>query len=104
MVTIELVEDKTQKQMVKNIIENHHSYVPNNSSVGRRIDWLVYHSDYRNILGHEVGCIYEMSPEMEGTMLFFPSELHHEVYPFYKCDQERISISGNLMFDTRVCI
>ena len=60
--------------------------------------------DYRNILGHEVGCIYEMSPEMEGTMLFFPSELHHEVYPFYKCDQERISISGNLMFDTRVCI
>ena len=45
MVTIELVEDKTQKQMVKNIIENHHSYVPNNSSVGRRIDWLVYHND-----------------------------------------------------------
>ena len=54
MVTIELVEDKTQKQMVKNIIENHHSYVPNNSSVGRRIDWLVYHSDYTNILGIQI--------------------------------------------------
>ena len=53
MVTIELVEDKTQKQMVKNIIENHHSYVASNDSVGRRIDWLVYHSDYKNILGIE---------------------------------------------------
>ena len=51
MITIELVKDKTQKQMVKNIIENHHSYVPNNSSVGRRIHWLVYHSDYTNVLG-----------------------------------------------------
>ena len=53
MVTIELVEDKTQKQMVKSIIENHHSYVASNDSVGRRIDWLVYHSDYTNILGIE---------------------------------------------------
>ena len=53
MVTIELVEDKTQKQMVKNIIENHHSYVASNDSVGRRIDWLVYHSDYTNVLGLE---------------------------------------------------
>ena len=53
MVTIELVKDKTQKQMVKNIIENHHSYVASNDSVGRRIDWLVYHSDYTNILGIE---------------------------------------------------
>ena len=53
MITIELVKDKTQKQMVKNIIENHHSYVASNDSVGRRIDWLVYHSDYKNILGIE---------------------------------------------------
>ena len=36
--------------MVKNIIEKHHSYVPSNSSVGRRIDWLVYHSDHVNAL------------------------------------------------------
>jgi len=27
---------------VKNIIENNHSYVPTNSSVGRRIDWLIF--------------------------------------------------------------
>ena len=41
---IELVQVKSQdqKNLVKNIIEQHHSYVPTNSSVGRRIDWLIY--------------------------------------------------------------
>jgi hypothetical protein len=41
---IELVQVITQEQknLVKNIIETHHSYVPTNSSVGRRIDWLIY--------------------------------------------------------------
>ena len=42
MITLELVETQIQKDMVKNIIENHHSYVPSNRSVGRRIDWLIY--------------------------------------------------------------
>jgi hypothetical protein len=41
---IELVQVATQEQknLVKSIIETHHSYVPTNSSVGRRIDWLIY--------------------------------------------------------------
>ena len=60
--------------------------------------------DYKNMLGHDTGSIYEMSPKMEGIMLFFPSQLNHTVYPFYNCDEERISISGNLMLDTRVCV
>ena len=60
--------------------------------------------DYKNMLGHETGSVYKMSPEMEGIMLFFPSELNHAVYPFYNCDEERISISGNLMLDTKVCV
>jgi hypothetical protein len=60
--------------------------------------------DYKNMLGHETGSVYKMSPEMEGFMLFFPSELNHAVYPFYNCDEERISVSGNLMLDTRVCV
>jgi hypothetical protein len=45
---IELVQviDNSQKALVKDIIEKHHSYVPTNSSVGRRIDWLIYlHND-----------------------------------------------------------
>jgi len=39
------VSSKEQKELVKQIIEKHHSYVPTNSSVGRRIDWLIYESD-----------------------------------------------------------
>jgi hypothetical protein len=39
---LEQVDTKEQKDIVKNIIENYHSYVPSNASVGRRIDWLIY--------------------------------------------------------------
>tara|TARA_B100001996_G_C18540157_1_gene546590 strand:+ start:143 stop:766 length:624 start_codon:yes stop_codon:yes gene_type:complete len=55
---------------------------------------------YLNILGQSMNFNYKMSPEWEGTMLFFPSQLLHIVYPFYNCDDERISISGNIMVDT----
>lgn len=41
MILIE-VKTKEQKAIVKNIIETYHSYVASNSSVGRRIDWLIY--------------------------------------------------------------
>lgn len=41
---LEQVKTKQQKEVVKYIIENHHSYVPTNASVGRRIDWLIYES------------------------------------------------------------
>ena len=39
------VKTKSQKDIVKHIIENYHSYVPTNASVGRRIDWLIYEDD-----------------------------------------------------------
>ena len=32
----------------------------------------------------------------EGRMLFFPAKQHHQVYPFYGTDEERITISGNI--------
>jgi hypothetical protein len=35
--------------------------------------------------------------EDEGRMLFFPSFLSHQVYPFYECEEERITISGNVI-------
>jgi hypothetical protein len=41
---LEQVTTKQQKEVVKHIIENYHSYVPTNASVGRRIDWLIYES------------------------------------------------------------
>ena len=55
---------------------------------------------YTNILGQMCPYTYEMSPEMEGTILFFPSKLLHEVYPFFNCDEDRISISGNIALNT----
>ena len=55
---------------------------------------------YNSILGHPVSRTYYMSPKWEGTMLFFPSQLQHQVYPFYNCDEDRISISGNISLNS----
>jgi hypothetical protein len=40
-----LVTTPDQKELVKSIITNHHSYVPTTKSVGRRIDWLIQYQD-----------------------------------------------------------
>lgn len=41
---------------------------------------------------------FVMSPEVNGTMMVFPSTLMHQVYPFYTSDEERITISGNVYY------
>ena len=41
---------------------------------------------------------FRLSSEDEGRMLFFPSWLQHQVYPFYGTEEERITISGNVTF------
>ena len=33
----------------------------------------------------------------EGRMLIFPSWLHHQVFPFYGTEEERITVSGNII-------
>lgn len=38
-----------------------------------------------------------VNKEMEGTVCMFPGTLRHCVYPFYTSDEERISISGNIV-------
>ena len=55
---------------------------------------------YSNIFREPTSHIYRMKPAVEGTMLFFPSKMRHSVYPFYNCDDERISVSGNVMLDS----
>ena len=44
---IELIKcaTKSQNDIAKDIIENHHSYVPTYKSVGRRIDYLIYNGE-----------------------------------------------------------
>ena len=41
---------------------------------------------------------FRLCPEDEGRMLFFPATLKHQVYPFYGTEEERITISGNIIF------
>ena len=52
---------------------------------------------YTDILGHVQDYPIPMDSEKEGVILLFPSRLRHQVYPFYNCDKERISISGNII-------
>lgn len=39
---------------------------------------------------------FPLSAEDEGRMLFFPTWLEHQVYPFYGTEEDRITISGNI--------
>jgi len=55
---------------------------------------------YTTMLGDITGSNYVLDKKSEGQMLFFPAKLLHSVYPFYECDKERVSISGNIHFDT----
>ena len=55
---------------------------------------------YLNILGGIEDYSYELSKNDEGTLVFFPSNLMHNVHPFYNCDKERISVSGNILLQT----
>ena len=59
---------------------------------------------YTNTLGDILSHCYQLGPGDEGRMLFFPSALKHQVYPFYNCDETRISVSGNIALDTTITI
>jgi hypothetical protein len=55
---------------------------------------------YTTMLGQFKHYSYLLNKKSEGQMLLFPAKLMHTVYPFYNCDKERISISGNIKLDT----
>ena len=55
--------------------------------------------NYIDILGNARDFTYELGPTAEGTIVLFPARLNHLVYPFYNCDEERVSISGNIGLD-----
>ena len=54
---------------------------------------------YTTMLGNSGKYSYFLDKKSEGTMIFFPAKLMHTVYPFYNCDKERVSISGNINLD-----
>ena len=41
-----------------------------------------------------------MTPDDEGKIMFFPAKLPHIAYPFNDSDDVRISVSGNISFNT----
>ena len=51
---------------------------------------------YTDILGNIQPYKIELSPQDNGLMMIFPAALNHQVYPFYECDEKRVSISGNI--------
>ena len=52
---------------------------------------------YANIFGEPVEIAFPVDKKYEGKMFLFPSELTHQVYPFYTSEDSRISISGNVV-------
>ena len=54
---------------------------------------------FMDLFGSPESSIYKLNKGFEGIMLLFPSKLNHSVFPFYNCEEERISVSGNLLLD-----
>ena len=52
---------------------------------------------YTNILGQICSEVIPLGKKYEGQIVFFPSCLKHSVQPFYDCEDDRISISGNIV-------
>ena len=61
----------------------------------------LFEFSYINNLGHLAQCKLNVDKSWEGKIIVFPSMINHLVYPFRTVDDNRISVSGNLLFDTR---
>ena len=79
--------------------------IPTKSEEQHKLEFLKGHKNpgasnfqfsYLDINGRQTRFPYLMNPSMEGKMLFFSADLIHSVNPFYECDEDRVSISGNL--------
>jgi len=53
---------------------------------------------YTDLLGQTQENEIILSKKDEGTILFFPAKLRHQVYPFYT-NETRVSLSGNILFE-----
>ena len=76
--------------------EQHALPISANSNAPKASD---FDFQYTTMLGDIGRYTYPLDKKSEGRMLFFPAKLMHTVYPFYNCDKERVSISGNILYD-----
>lgn len=80
-----------------NWAEQHDLPISKNSNTPSASDFQLVYTD---ILGCVATYNVMMGKNIENVILVFPSQLKHLVYPFYNCDQDRISISGNISLDS----
>tara|TARA_B100001057_G_scaffold475541_1_gene542403 strand:+ start:120 stop:746 length:627 start_codon:yes stop_codon:yes gene_type:complete len=73
--------------------EQHNLPIAKNSNTPSVSDFSFAYTD---ILGNIQSYKIQLSPKDNGLMMVFPSSLNHQVYPFYECDEKRVSISGNI--------
>ena len=50
---------------------------------------------YTDVIGNIRSLAIPMEKEFSGNMVIFPSRMKHQVYPFYECEEDRISVAGN---------
>lgn len=55
---------------------------------------------YNDIVGNICNFDIPIDSNYEGKIMMFPSSLNHCVYPFCSSNENRISISGNILLDT----
>jgi hypothetical protein len=60
----------------------------------------IFEFSYNSIIGTDLNYKLKLTKKDEGRIILFPSLLYHLVYPFYKSDQTRISIAGNILLKT----
>jgi hypothetical protein len=56
--------------------------------------------NYTSITGNPFSEVIKIDKSFEGKIMMFPASLSHCVYPFHTVDDTRISMSGNVLFDT----
>lgn len=69
---------------------NNPTYPPKNSC---------FEFTYSMYDGKIVSAPIYVDKNMEGTITMFPSSMTHCVYPFHTCEEERVSIAGNIYPD-----
>ena len=73
------------------------SGTPDNDSGNSYTSKFVFY--YTDALGQITPAKVPVDKSFEGTIIMFPSKLHHAVYPFYTSDDYRISVSGNIRIE-----
>lgn len=62
----------------------------------------IFEFSYTNIIGNILQHQINLTKEDEGKLVLFPARLPHIVYPFNDTNEVRMSISGNIVFDSSV--